>query len=122
MELLDALPYLTGNLSDAPEPLLRKLFEAVSPTVRIADDGDHVIINVRLPGDTMPEIISAAEKINTMTSDPHETPGHGVINARVDAVRAPGAARTASTRNRTRRELLVSATVGVVRRRRRSGG
>ncbi|WP_157368128.1 hypothetical protein [Alloactinosynnema sp. L-07] len=35
---------------------------------------------------------------------------------------APGAARTASTRNRTRCELLVSATVDVARRRRRAGG
>ena len=94
VDLLDALPYLTGNLSDAPEPLLRKLFEAVSLTVRIADDGDHVIINVRLPGDTMPEIISTAETINNLTSDPHETPGHSVTGARVDAVRAPGGSRT----------------------------
>jgi hypothetical protein len=35
---------------------------------------------------------------------------------------APGAARTASTRNRTRNELLVSAIVEIVRRRRRPGG
>jgi site-specific DNA recombinase len=94
VDLLDALPYLTGNLSDAPEPLLRKLFEVTSLTVKITDDGDHVIISVRLPGDTMPEIISTAETINTMTGDPHETPGHSVTGARVDAVRAPGRIRT----------------------------
>lgn len=35
---------------------------------------------------------------------------------------APGAVPTASTRTRTRGELLVSATVEVARRRRRSGG
>jgi hypothetical protein len=35
---------------------------------------------------------------------------------------APGAARTASTRNHDRRELRISAAVGIVRRRRRSGG
>ncbi len=93
VDLLDALPYLTGHLSEAPEPLLRRLFEAVSLAVKLTDDGDHVTISVRLPGDTLPEIISTAETINTMI-DKHETPGQDGSGACVDAVRAPGAIRT----------------------------
>ncbi|GLZ43803.1 hypothetical protein Acsp05_74270 [Actinokineospora sp. NBRC 105648] len=93
VDLLDALPYLTGHLSEAPEPLLRRLFEAVSLAVTLSDDGDHVTINVRLPGDTLPEIVSTAETINAMI-DKHETPGQDGSGACVDAVRAPGRIRT----------------------------
>ncbi|MDX8028811.1 recombinase family protein [Lentzea sp. BCCO 10_0856] len=96
VDLLDALPYLTGNLSDAPEPLLRKLFEAVSLTVRITDDGDHVTINVRLPADTMPEIISIAETINS-TAVARKTADHSVSSACADAVNAPSRDRSCTT-------------------------
>ncbi|MCP2268164.1 hypothetical protein LV75_000650 [Actinokineospora diospyrosa] len=54
--------------------MLQSLFEAVSLSVAPTDDGAHVTISVRLPGDTLPEIISTAETINTMI-DKHETPG-----------------------------------------------
>lgn len=94
VDLLDALPYLPGNLSEAPEALLRRLFEATSLTVRITDDGDHVTISIRLPGDAMPEIIGTAETIIEMVSNPHEAPGQPVTGACVDAVRAPGRIRT----------------------------
>ena len=63
MALLDLLPYLIGNLSDAPESLLRRLFEVTHLAVRLTDDPDRVTISVRLPRDTMPEIVSAAEQV-----------------------------------------------------------
>jgi site-specific DNA recombinase len=85
---------LTGDLSEAPESLLRRLFEATSLTVRLADDGDHVIINIRLPGDTMPEIVNAVETIIEAVDDPRKTPGRDGPGVRVDAVRAPGRIRT----------------------------
>jgi site-specific DNA recombinase len=87
VDLLDELPYLTGNLSDAPEALLRRLFEATSLAVRITDDGDHMMISIRLPGDTMQEIIGTVETIYKT----HEAPGQPMAGACVDAVRAPGA-------------------------------
>jgi hypothetical protein len=86
VDLLDALPYLTGNLTDAPETLLRRLFEATSLTIRLTDDGDHVVITIRLPGDTLPEIIGAVETIN----ESNEAPGQTDPGACVDAVCAPG--------------------------------
>ncbi|HKR48624.1 MAG TPA: hypothetical protein VJT72_03415 [Pseudonocardiaceae bacterium] len=91
VDLLDALPYLIGDLADAPEALLRRLFEASSLTIHITDDGDHVVISVRLPGNKLPEIIGAVEAIN-------EAPGQIVNGACVDAVRAPGGVRTCGTR------------------------
>jgi hypothetical protein len=54
---------------------------------------------------------------------PHRPSTRDRSRVTVDGLRsAPGAARTASARTHTRRELLVSATVEVVRRRRRLGG
>jgi hypothetical protein len=45
---LDALPYLALNVADAPEPLLRRLFEITQLSVRLHDDSDHVAITIRL--------------------------------------------------------------------------
>ncbi|WP_083896234.1 recombinase family protein [Nocardia jiangxiensis] len=49
--LLDALPYLTLNLTTAPEPLVRRLFEITQVAVRLRDDSDYVNITITLPAD-----------------------------------------------------------------------
>ncbi|GDY33904.1 recombinase family protein [Gandjariella thermophila] len=90
-ELLDALPYLAVNLADAPEPLLRRLFEITQLSVRLHDDSDEVTITIKLPADELPQIAHAAERI-TMPST-RETPGQQDTGSRVDAVRAPGGAQ-----------------------------
>lgn len=60
-----ALPYLAVNLADAPEPLLRRLFEATSLTIKITDDGDHVTISDRLPADAMPRSSAPLKRSTT---------------------------------------------------------
>ncbi|RMI33572.1 recombinase family protein [Nocardia stercoris] len=114
-ELLDALPYLALNLPAAPEPLLRKLFEITQLTIRLHDDRDQVTITITLPADHIPDITHAAERITTVnTTQP--TAAHTAQTGCVDPLRAPGAARTGSARNRTCQELRVSATVDILRR------
>jgi hypothetical protein len=49
--LLDALPYLTRNLTTAPEPLVRRLFEITQVAVRLRDNSDYVTITITLPAD-----------------------------------------------------------------------
>jgi site-specific DNA recombinase len=90
MALLDALPYLALNLADAPEPLLRRLFEVTQLAVRLHDDGDHMTISIKLPADQLPEISQAAERITDTMITTQETPAQTAGAACVDAVRAPG--------------------------------
>jgi site-specific DNA recombinase len=54
--LLDALPYLTENLAEAPEQLLRGLFETTHLAVRLHPDSNDVTITIRLPADDLPHI------------------------------------------------------------------
>ena len=49
--LLGALPYLTLNLTAAPEPLVRRLFEIAQVAVRLRDNSDDVTITITLPAD-----------------------------------------------------------------------
>lgn len=49
--LLDALPVLARKLTNAPEELMRALFEITQLNVRLDDEGGHVTIMVRLPTD-----------------------------------------------------------------------
>jgi hypothetical protein len=92
--LLDALPYLALNLADAPEPLLRKLFEITQLAVRMHDDGDRATVIIRLPADQLPDIAHAAERITEIMPSTQEAPAQTAGAACVDAVRAPGATRT----------------------------
>jgi site-specific DNA recombinase len=92
--LLDALPYLALNLADAPEALLRKLFEISQLAVRSHDEGDRLTITIRLPADQLPDIAHAAERITELMSSTQETPAQTAGAACVDAVRAPGGSRT----------------------------
>jgi site-specific DNA recombinase len=98
--LLDALPYLALNLADAPEPLLRRLFEITQLGVHLHDDSDHVTITIRLPADQLPDIAHAAERINQTMITTQETPAQAAGAPCVDAVRAPGRIRTCDTRFR----------------------
>nr|CTQ91332.1 hypothetical protein [Kibdelosporangium sp. MJ126-NF4] len=82
MELLDALPYLALNLTDAPEQLLRRLFEITQLTIRLYEDSDQVTITIKLPADQLPEIAHAAERITREI--PADLPG-----SCVDAICAP---------------------------------
>ncbi len=103
VDLLDALPYLTANLSAAPEALLRRLFEATNLTVRLSDDGNHVAISIRLPADTMPQIVGTVEDISQTINEPSTAaPSQAMPSAYVDAVRAPGRIRTCGLAIRSR--------------------
>jgi site-specific DNA recombinase len=91
--LLDALPYLALKLTEAPEPLLRGLFEITNLTVQLHPDSDDVTISIRLPADELYKITETAERItNTMTAP--KTPAQQDRRSCADAVRAPGRIRT----------------------------
>lgn len=90
-DLLDALPYLTVNLAQAPEPLLRNLFEITNLAIQLHHGSDHATISIRLPADDLPHITHTAERI-TMPAQP--PPGHTDTLAGADAARAPGRDRT----------------------------
>ena len=94
VELLDALPYLAVNLAEAPEPLLRRLFEITQLTVELQDDSDHVTITIKLPADQLPEVAHTAERINEVMPATHKTPGQEANGVCADAIGAPGAIRT----------------------------
>ncbi|WP_236793334.1 recombinase family protein [Amycolatopsis sp. GM8] len=120
LDLVNLLPHLAVNLHRAPVELQARLYELSKLHVSVDHETDHAMIDITLPSDRIDGIAQtaaeASDDAKVVRLEKHQVK-HGVI-----AASAPGAARTASTRNRTRRELLVSATVDVVRRRRRSGG
>ena len=105
--LLDALPHLSVNLAEAPEQLLRSLFETTRLTIQLQPDSDDVTITIRLPADELHTVARAAERITNTMPETQETPGQAPGGACVNAVCAPGAIRTALTPARTRRELQV---------------
>jgi DNA invertase Pin-like site-specific DNA recombinase len=92
--LLDALPYLTLNLTSGPEPLLRKLFEITQLGVRLRDDSDQVTITITLPADHIPDIAHAAERITNTVNTAQPKPAHTADTGCADPVRAPGPNRT----------------------------
>ncbi len=93
-ELLDALPHLALNLADAPEPLIRGLFETTHLAVRLHEGSDEVTISIRLPVDDLPAIAHAAERITNTMSNAQEAPAQMADAPCADAVRAPGRIRT----------------------------
>ncbi len=96
--LLDALPYLTLHLADAPEPLLRRLFEITQLDIRSHNDRDQVTITITLPADQLPDIAHAAGRITNIMPPTQQTPAHTAEVACVDAVRAPSRTRTDTVR------------------------
>ncbi|MBO0885359.1 MAG: hypothetical protein J2P17_34505 [Mycobacterium sp.] len=111
--LLDCLPHLAVNLRAAPESLLRSLFEITGLTVALHAGGKHATITAKVPAD---HVKALAEMVETIAETAGQEPGSAIV---LDAVRAPGTARTASKPIDARRELLVSTTVEIPRRRRR---
>ncbi|WP_086851471.1 hypothetical protein [Amycolatopsis kentuckyensis] len=53
-DLIDTLPYLGLNLAQAPEDLLRTLFEVTQLAIRIDADGDRATLEITLPEDQLP--------------------------------------------------------------------
>ena len=98
--LLDALPHLAVNLTEAPEQLLRSLFETTRLTVQLQPDSDAVTITIRLPADDLPIITRAAERITNTMPETQEAPGQEPDATCVDVVCAPGRIRTYDTRFR----------------------
>ncbi|HYQ66179.1 hypothetical protein [Actinophytocola sp.] len=94
VDLLNALPYLTLNLAQAPQQLLRGLFEITSLTIRLHADSDDATITIRLPATELPVIAEAAERITNTMNTAQETPAQPAGTSCADAVRAPGAIRT----------------------------
>jgi hypothetical protein len=68
MQLLGALPFLSLNLSRAPQNLLRPLFEAMDLRIRVKADSDDIMMKITLPGELIPEVGEAAEEIAATTT------------------------------------------------------
>jgi hypothetical protein len=49
-----------------------------------------VAISIRLPADTMPQIVGTVEAISQTINEPSTAPRQAIPSACVDAVRAPG--------------------------------
>ena len=101
IDLLDALPYLTLNLTQAPQQLLRGLFEITNLAVRLHEDSDDATITIRLPATELPVIAEAAERITNTMNTAQETPAQAAGVSRADAVRAPGRTRTCDPKLRS---------------------
>lgn len=77
--------------------MLRKLFEITQLAIRLHDDRDQVTITITLPADHIPDIAHSADRITTVnTTQPTAAPT--AETGCVDAVRAPGRARTGNRR------------------------
>jgi site-specific DNA recombinase len=90
VDLIDALPYLALNLAQAPEGLLRTLFEVTQLGIRIDAEGDRATLEITLPEDQLPVITGAAERITEEMSS-QVAPGGRACEV---AVCAPGEIRT----------------------------
>jgi site-specific DNA recombinase len=84
--LLDRLPHLRLNLTDAPTPLLRALFDATRLTIDMHEDSDDVTLTISLPAGDLPAVAEAARDLAADQGEP------GVLFG--DVVRAPGGIRT----------------------------
>ncbi|GLY38815.1 putative recombinase [Amycolatopsis sp. NBRC 101858] len=93
LSLLDGLPYLALNLAQAPEALLRTLFEVVQLHVQIHDGGEHATLTITLPADQVSEVAGTAERISDQMN-PQATPGQSAGAACGVLERAPGEIRT----------------------------
>jgi hypothetical protein len=87
---LDALPYLTANLRDAPQPLLARLYEATQLRIDLHPDTREATIMIKLP----------ADHIDAVTDAAHATAAGPTGGGVTDAGCAPGRNRTCDTRFR----------------------
>jgi site-specific DNA recombinase len=90
--LLDQLPYLRLHVTDAPEPLLRALFEATRLNIGLHKDSDDVTLTITLPADDLTVIADAARKLPAQHPTPPADQENQTEPAFVDAVCAPGGA------------------------------
>jgi site-specific DNA recombinase len=84
--LLDHLPQLRLDLTDAPAPLLRALFDATRLAINLHEDSDDVTLTVTLPAGDLPAVGAAARELAADQGEPDAV--------FVDVVRAPGGIRT----------------------------
>ena len=108
------------DLLRVPEPLLRALFEATRLTIDLHEHSDDATITITLPADDLPTIAATARELpaeHPTQPAEQDNPGDQMF---VDAICAPGEARTASTNISARSELMISSRVAVPRRRRRA--
>ena len=84
--LLDHLPVLAANLTQAPQELQRQLYQATRLTIGLHHDTHEVTMTIRLPANDLDTITGAAVAASPET--PPDQPNS------VDAVGAPGATRT----------------------------
>ena len=62
LECLDALPYLTANLDQAPHELLRRLVDVAQLTIRLHTDDEEATMDIRLPAEQLPKIALTVER------------------------------------------------------------
>ena len=95
--LLNQLPYLRLNLAQAPEPLLRALFDATRLIIDLHEHSDDATITVTLPADDLPAIANAAQNLSAehpaQTAEQDKPDDHVFV----DAEGAPGRIRTCDT-------------------------
>ncbi|MFD8493337.1 recombinase family protein [Amycolatopsis sp. NPDC059657] len=122
LDIVDLLPHLEVNLHRAPAEWQVRLYELTKLRIHVDHETDHAMIEVTLPTSGIDDIAVVAGEAarNTEGQGPEVARSPG--EAGVIAGGAPGAARTASTRSRTRGELAVSAVLKIKRRRRGQGG
>ena len=97
-DLLDEVPRLRRTIADAPEKLLRRLFEITQLTVRLPNNAnDEITITVHLPGDYLGDIAAIAIALEEPQANGDiytKTRTNDGAGSHVDAVRAPGRTRT----------------------------
>ncbi|WP_059012085.1 hypothetical protein [Streptomyces specialis] len=94
-DLLDALPYPSPHLPDAPEDLQRRLFDVTHLETDPHHDSDDITFTIRLPADQLPEVTHRAETISaTPEQAERPVPSEGSTSRHVDVVGAPGRIRT----------------------------
>ena len=91
IQLLDALPELRLKLHQAPEPLLRRLYEITQLTVHLDHERQEVQMMIKIPVTELDTVAKVVEVVAD-TSTPSTATNSG--SHRVDAVRAPGRIRT----------------------------
>jgi DNA invertase Pin-like site-specific DNA recombinase len=108
LTLLDALPELHLKLHQAPEALQRRLYEITQLAVQLDHERQEVKIMITIPVGNLDQVADLAE-VAADTSAPRTSTTRRPC--RVDAVRAPGEARAASTHNCAKASRVVSARV-----------
>ena len=103
-ELLDQLPRLAANLTDAPDPLQRALYDACQIKINYDRHTGHVTIHATLRVDAIPTITQNAHTIANNATAPGEKPHSDAptsTNTVAHVSGAPGRTRTCDLRIRS---------------------